>query len=202
MGFLGLLITLYIILVSSPFGGKLEEWTGISALVFFFIGSGLVALGTYFFSDIMAGMIVRRMTGWGGDRIDSRRRIGRGVIQKTRREKKLEQMSEAELEAFIRKHPDNALAAELKCERLRAAGDQREYALATEDFLKLKSELELEEKCALYNELADLYALELDDPIRARVVLQKLIAEFPTSYQATLARTRLREMDDEPQETW
>lgn len=197
MLFISLLLSLYIMLYLSPAGRYLEDYTGVSAFLFFFIGGSIMAVFFFFVSDVTAEYLLRRLNPWSAEKYDSRRRIGASVIQKTRREKKLDRMNESQLDDYLRKHPDDALAMEIKCERLRQGGNVRAWAEAAEALLRMNTKMSMEEKCSRYNELADAYLHDLDDPLRAHVVLRLLIEDFPRSYQATLARTRIRMMEED-----
>ena len=130
-------------------------------------------------------------------RLSSRRRILRIKNLRTKQEKKIDAMDDDTLRQYIEKNPRDATAIEILCERLRTRGDLEGYARERQYFASLKSDLTVAEKSRLYNELADLYLGPLAQPDRAREALQALESEFPRSFQATLARQRLRRIDDE-----
>lgn len=126
--------------------------------------------------------------------LESRRRMIRLPGRKTRAEREIDAMDDAQVASAAEARSRDPLVVEARCERLKEGGDWSAYAAEREYFLTLESGLAIEERCRLYNELADLYLGALDRPDRARAALRALVEAFPRSYQATLARERLRRM--------
>lgn len=194
MGYLSLVLTLWIIFMLSPPGQAVYQKYGWVGAVGIIVGLFVVSIGPALLlaKSVSETVAYRLFTGWGGDRRSSRRRIGgRTEGIRTAKERKLDAMEDAELEAFFEANPEDALAAEILAERLKGGGDLQAYASAEERALRLEDDMSIEEKCKRYNELADLYLGSLAQPRKAAEMLQAIVAEFPNSYQATLSRDRI-----------
>lgn len=191
-----LLIVVAIIYLATPMGRSTLGRYGVTAWIWGgLLGVFVTWLLVYKYAGVWIGGLYGRR---GHERaLSSRRRITRRAAARTRAERRADAMSDAALDDAIEKRPADPTLIEAKLERVKAADDRAAHARELEYFLTLDAGLTLEEKCRLHNELADLYALELNQPARARAALHALIAEFPRSYQATLARARLTRMQED-----
>lgn len=148
---------------------------------------------------VSLSIVIRSAVGWLVDkpwkmsdfRVDSRRRILRSRAMRTRREERFDAMSDEALDQYIEKKPKDALALEIRCERLKRDRKWAEYAREREYLLMIAREWSIEERASAYHELATLYLEKLKNPDRAREMLTTLIENYPRHYQATLARQRL-----------
>lgn len=185
-------LALLVILEMTPAGDPIKDRFGTTGIVIFVaLVGGLMFALTALLSEAFVGMLFNP-----GNRLETRRRMLKQNARKTKREIKLDAMSDTDLEAWIEKNPKDALAVEVSCERLKLKGDIEGYAREREYLLTLDLKLSPEERCSLYNELADLYIGRLGRPERAREALVAVTRQMPKSYQATLARQRLREIED------
>lgn len=124
----------------------------------------------------------------------SRRRGVRHDGYRTRREARLDATDDDALRARIEKRPDDALALEILCERLLKAGRKADYAREMTYLLTLDNDMTIDEKCSRYHHLAEIYFQELKRPERALEMLRAIIENFPKTYQASIARQRMRMM--------
>ncbi len=124
----------------------------------------------------------------------SRRRGVRHDGYRTRREARLDAMDDDTMRARIEKHPNDAMAPEILCERLLKAGRKADYAREMTYLLTLDNDMTIDEKCSRYHHLAEIYFQELKRPERALEMLRAIIENFPKTYQATVARQRMRMM--------
>lgn len=203
MGYLSLVLTLWIIFMLSPPGQAIYQKYGWIGAVGIIIGLLVLSIGPAMLlaRSVSESIAYRLFMGWGPDRRSSRRHMGgRTEGIRTAQERKLDAMEDAELEDFFEKNPDDALAAEILAERLKGGGDLQAYASAEERALRLEDDMSIEEKCKRYNELADLYLGALARPRKAAEMLQAIVAEFPNSYQATLSRDRIARAKAMPNE--
>lgn len=191
MGFLGMLMAVATVLIVVMGMDPTSPWTWAVTL-----GTGFcVAFGVYL---LVAHGMAWLMRNWMAQReflMDGRRRIAGAKSTRSRAEERLEQMDEAALRAHLERKPKDALAVEILAERLDKAGRHAEYAQEIEYLLTIPNRLSKEEQCNLLNRLADQYLGPLQQPAKGRRALQMLLAQFPTHYQATLARRRLAQLD-------
>ena len=185
-------VTLAIALIATPAGDPIRDRFGMAG-VYAVLGGILMFIYTVY---LLIGVWVEEHLFGVRKNLESRRRLVKQNAPKTKAERKLEAMDDGALEARIDKNPKDALAVEILCERLKARGDLQGWARETEYHLTLEAaNMTVEEKCAIHNRLADAYFLQLGRPDRAKIALRALTTEFPQSYQATLARRRLKEIE-------
>jgi hypothetical protein len=189
---LDLLITVAIILVLTVGSVPSVPQIAVALLV-----AGGVIVAIHLGWDWAFQLFANRFSGPGErHRIGSRRRINPVRVDRTRAERRIEAMDDAALQKFIELHPRDRVAVEILCERLQARGRLADYAREMEYFLTLDNRLAIEEVCSRYHHLADIYLNELGRPDRAREMVQTIVATYPRHYQSTLARQRLRSMDE------
>jgi hypothetical protein len=147
---------------------------------------------------IYAGWFIDRIFQWGSNqpRSAGRRHIMSRFKNKSRDEIRFEAMKDLELEAWLGKHPRDPTAAEIWCERLKGRGDWERYATAKSYFLSIDPHLSVEEASSFYHELASVCLEKLGRPARAREALNALVERYPRSYQATLARERMKRIEE------
>lgn len=190
-----ILLGFMILFPMSDMGYRFVQKVGMTWFIVMVIGAGGVIV---LLAQIVSHFYVARIFQWGPrkQRLGSRRRMNRQFARKTDSEIKLDAMDDAALADYVEKHPRSAGALEIYMERLKAERNWIAYASQCQYFLMLSSEMGIEEKCALYNELATLYMGPLAQPARAREALLALTKEFPLSHYATLARERLNQIDE------
>lgn len=186
-----LLVTLLVICVLT-FGYEARSfWIYFVAL---WIAVGII-IALHLLVDLVTGNFFKRLMGQMSFNLASRRRIMRSKVVCNPDEERLDKLDEDGLRTHIENHPEDALACEILCERLRAVRKWSEFARECEYLLTLKdSDTSVEERCRLYHELADLYLGELNRPERAEQALQAVVAKYPKHYQSTLARRRLEDL--------
>ena len=159
--------------------------------------AGGVIIAIHLGWDWVFQMFANRFSGPGErHRISSRRRINAVRVDRTRAERRIEALDDVALQEYIESHPRDTVAVEILCERLFKQGRMADYAREVEYFLTLDNRLATEEVCSRYHHLADIYLNELGLPDRAREMVQTIVATYPRHYQSTLARQRLRSMDE------
>ncbi len=117
--------------------------------------------------------------------------------KRMRREKKIWEMGEEELRAWLERHPADSTALGRLGRLLKQRGDIEAYALIVEQELAVRADLSTEESCMRHHQLADILVRQLGRPDRAREVLETFISIYPHSSQATLTRERMRNLDAE-----
>lgn len=183
-----------VVLTMTELGRPIVDKIGLNGII---IAVAAFAGLLIFFNELVSEMFVKFFQGsYARPRLANRRRMHRDPQRRTRAEIKLDAMDDAALGAFIEKNPRDALAIEIRCERLKRQGRTEEFARELEYFITLPSNLSVEEKATLYHELAELYLGPLNQPERGRAALQAIASEFPRSYQASLARRRLELIAD------
>jgi hypothetical protein len=187
-----LCVVLLIILQLTPVGDPVRDRFGMTGVVVIVAAAGgLMYWFSHWGSEWFVGVLFKP-----GESLASRRRMHKDETSKLRRERELDALDDGALRAWIDKRPRDALAVEMLCERLKLAGEFEGYARERGYFLSLENGLTAEEKASLYHELADLYLGPLGQPVLAQEALLTITKEMPRSYQATLARQRLRELGD------
>lgn len=113
------------------------------------------------------------------------------------REKKIREMDEDELRAWLERHPADSDALGRLGRLLKQRGDFEAYVLIVEQELAVRADLSTEESCMRHHQLADIFARRLGRPDRAREALEAFISIYPHSSQATLTRERMRNLEAE-----
>jgi hypothetical protein len=168
----------------------------LGSLAMSLIGAAVAIVVFHYVVGRLAGWVIDAVIGFGEPKLASRRRMAKGKAFKIRDERELEELDDDALKARVEQHPGDALAIEISCERLAAAGNWAEYAREMEYFLTIAKDLTHDEICTRYHRLADVYLNELNRPDRAREMLHAITSQFPRHYQATLARKRLHWLDE------
>ncbi len=195
MMFIELLIVLMVIM-SMVLGVDFSSiWTLAGALV----GAGLILVALHYLFQSTLAALDGKIFGQREFKLSSRRRIMKSKGTRSRKEESLDELSDDELRQWSNKHPKDADASEILCERYKKAGLWPNYAREMEYLLTLESQMTIEEKCSVWQRLADLYQHQLARPDKAQEMLQQLIRTYPKNYQATLARRRLAEMRSRPE---
>jgi hypothetical protein len=198
MGLILVPALVFSLIVFSPVGDWLRLHIGrIGTILVGATAAGGALMAGEWLADRFAGSL---FGAWAKPTIARRRHIFGSASEPTKKEAQLDAMTDERLLAFIKRHPSDALAQEVLCDRLKAAGDHAAYARECEKLLTLRSELSIEEKTRLYHSLADIYMDRLNQPDRARAALEAIPREFPLSHQATLARQRIIWIDDRVRE--
>ena len=166
-------------------------WTVVVGLIVAAIVYYFFCMGSDAFFNLLLGQ--KKFT------LGSRRRILRSRILRTPEEEQLDEMDDEQLHAYAEQHPGDSMACEILCERPRLAGRWRDYAREVRYLIaRPGNQMSVEERCRRYHELADLYLEALGRPDQAIEILQTLSDNFPLHYQSTLARRRLKELEDAP----
>lgn len=103
-------------------------------------------------------------------------------------------MEDKELEDFLQRSPRNPQAVWEQGKRLKAAGDLSAHARRLEYFLTLDSKIDIEQRCMIHHQLADLYMGPLQDPERSRQALEAFVSKYPDTKQAIIMRERLKRL--------
>ena len=119
-----------------------------------------------------------------------------GVLDHARKEKqkflhRLESMDFPSLAQWVIDHPQDPVASQLLCQRLKDCGDLLGFARQRERYLAADSTLDIAQQSMGYHQLADLYAGPLNQSEKACELLRTFIAKYPKSSEAHLTRERL-----------
>jgi predicted phage terminase large subunit-like protein len=119
-----------------------------------------------------------------------------------RREEKLEEMDDEDLERWVKKRPKDVLARWKWSERLKENGDLDAYVREREQLLLMKSGLDVSEKSTLFHQLADFCLKELRQPERGRQALEKFVAAHPKAPEAIPTCVRIRRIEAQMAQEW
>jgi len=95
----------------------------------------------------------------------------------------------------LEKARDDPTTLREHCSRLKRNGDHVAYARELERYFSLGPKIEIEERCMLHHQLADVYLGPLERPKDAERVLKEFLREFPNSKQAGLMKERLQRVE-------
>ncbi len=185
MSLLELVIVLLVVYVLHGFIDLQSPWFPVAAVAVLAGGIGVALLLT----RVVGSMMMRFLLGDEGGTPSKPRKhpLVYCALQEHR-----DTDAEVHLKRILAEHPDDAVASQWLADLYYKAGRYSEYIAERERYMEAASNLRKEEKCSIYNRLADLCMANLHNPAKALLYLNSIILDFPQTKEAVDARKRMQ----------